>query len=160
MRGLRCAPGDHRPAPVTLSLVDAPVYTYREIIVFLACLWGRFARESVAQETQRAVSAADAAEKSRDGAKDEADRSKAEADRAQAEAERVAVPPVEGVYNVILSDRATGERYALLVERGRLALLGVSDTLEATIPLLIDQTDGKAYAVVVEDGRLKIEETA
>ena len=82
------------------------------------------------------------------------------ADRAQAEAERAVVPPVEGVYNVILSDRATGERYALLVEDGRLALLGVSDTLEATTPLLIDRTDGKAYAVVVEAGRLKIEETA
>ena len=185
-----------------------------------------FARESVVQETQRAASAADAAEKSRDGAKDEADRSKAEADRAarlresievdyealhqavedaeagaarskteasragdsatrseswavggtgtrqgedtnnakywadraQAEAERASVPPVEGVYNVILSDRATGERYALLVENGRLALLGVAGTLEATTPLLIDQTDGTAYAVIVEDGRLKIEE--
>ena len=30
--------------PVTLSLVDASGYTYREIIAFLACLWGRFAR--------------------------------------------------------------------------------------------------------------------
>lgn len=30
--------------PVTLSLVDAFGYTYREIIAFLACLWGRFAR--------------------------------------------------------------------------------------------------------------------
>lgn len=29
---------------VTLSLVDASGYTYREIIAFLACLWGRFAR--------------------------------------------------------------------------------------------------------------------
>ena len=194
-----------------------------------------FAREAAAQDVQRAIDAADAAEKSKAEAKSEANRSKTEADRAaelresieveydalhqavedaeahadrsaseadrardeagragdgatlskswavggtgtrpgedmnnskywadraQAEAERAAVPPVEGVYNVILSDRATGERYALLVERGRLALLGVSDTLEATTPLLIDQTDGKAYAVVVEAGRLKIEETA
>ena len=80
------------------------------------------------------------------------------AGRAQAEAERASVPPVEGVYNIVLEDRITGERYALLVEGGRLVLLGVSDTLEAASPLLIDQTDGTAYAVIVEDGRLKIEE--
>ena len=80
------------------------------------------------------------------------------ADRAQAEAERASVPPVEGVYNIVLADRITGDRYALIVERGRLALLGVSDALEATSPLIIDQADGKAYAVIVEDGRLMIEE--
>ena len=30
--------------PVTLTNVDASGYTYREVIAFLACLWGRFAR--------------------------------------------------------------------------------------------------------------------
>ena len=79
------------------------------------------------------------------------------ADRAQAEAERTSVPPVEGVYNVILSDRVTGERYALLVEDGRLALLGVSDDLDAADLLLVDRESGISYAVIVEGGRLKIE---
>ena len=180
-----------------------------------------FARESAAQDVQRAVDAADAAEKSAAGAKEEADRAadlresievdyealrqavkdaeghadRAEAeakrsgdsaalseswavggtgtrqgedennakywaDRAQAEAERASVPPVEGVYNIVLEDRITGDRYALIIERGRLALLGVSDALEATSPLIIDQTDGKAYSVIVEDGRLAVEESA
>lgn len=80
------------------------------------------------------------------------------AGRAQAEAERASVPPVEGVYNVILDDRVTGERYALLVENGRLVLLGVSDELDAIDLLLIDRKSGISYAVIVEDGRLKIEE--
>lgn len=30
--------------PITLTLVDATGYTYREVIAFLACMWGRFAR--------------------------------------------------------------------------------------------------------------------
>ena len=80
------------------------------------------------------------------------------ADRAQAEAERAAVPPVEGVYNIVLEDRITGDRYALIVERGRLALLGVSDTLEATSPLIVDRTDGKAFVLAVEGGKLMIQE--
>lgn len=185
-----------------------------------------FAREAAAQDVQRAIDAADAAEKSKVGAKaeadraaelresievdyeamhqavedaeghanrseNEADRARGEADRAgdsaalseswavggtgarqgedennarywagraQAEAERVAVPPVEGVYNVILSDRTTGERYALLVEDGRLTLLGVSDELDATHLLLIDRGSGISYAAVVKNGRLIIEE--
>ena len=81
-------------------------------------------------------------------------------DRAQAEAERASVPPVEGVYNIVLEDRITGERYALIIERGRPALLGVSDTLEATSPTIIDHTDGKAYGLIVEGGKLKIEKAA
>lgn len=80
------------------------------------------------------------------------------ADRAQAEAERASVPPVEGVYNIVLEDRATGERYALLVENGRLILLGVAETLEATDLLIIDRVTGIAWNAIVEDGRLKIEE--
>lgn len=30
--------------PITLTLVDAAGYTYRAVIAFLACMWGRFAR--------------------------------------------------------------------------------------------------------------------
>ena len=82
------------------------------------------------------------------------------AGRAQAEAERASVPPVEGVYNIVLEDRITGERYALIVERGRPALLGVSETLEAASPLIIDQTDGRAYGFIVENGKLKIKVAA
>lgn len=67
---------------------------------------------------------------------------------------------VEGVYNIVLADRITGDRYALIVERGRLALLGVSDTLEATIPLLIDRETGIAHTGIVENGRLAVKETA
>lgn len=74
--------------------------------------------------------------------------------------ERASVPLVGGVYNLILRDRVTGERYALLVEEGRLALLGVADTLEATDLLIIDRVTGIAHAVIVENGRLAIEETA
>ena len=70
------------------------------------------------------------------------------------------MPPVEGVYNIVLEDRVTGGRYALIVERGRLGLLGVTDTLVATSPLIIDRTDGKAYALTVEDGRLALEEAS
>lgn len=191
-----------------------------------------FAREAAAQDVQRAVDAADAAEKSKADAKEEADRSKteadraadlrqsidvdykalrqavedaeghadrsaAEADRARDEADRArdgaalseswavggtgtrqdedennskywadqaqayaeqAKTPVDGVYNIILTDSVTAERYTLIVDNGRLALLGVSDDLEATDMLLIDQKTGLAYDVIVESGRLKIEE--
>ena len=68
------------------------------------------------------------------------------------------VPAAAGVYNVILTDRVTAERYALIVENGRLAILGVSETLEATDMNLIDSATGTAYAVVVESGRLALKE--
>lgn len=77
---------------------------------------------------------------------------------AQAEADRATVPVVEGVYNVVLQDRVTGERYALIVENGVLELLGVSDTLNAVTLTLIDPATGTAYAVVVDSGKLAIEE--
>ena len=85
-------------------------------------------------------------------------RAATEANRAQAEADRATVPAVEGVYNMILTDRVTGERYALIVENGRLALLGVAETLEATDMNLIDTATGTAYELTVESGRLTLKE--
>lgn len=83
-----------------------------------------------------------------------------EANRAQAEAERVTVPAASGVYNVILTDRVTKERYALLVENGRLAILGVTKTLNATDMTMIDTATGTAYELTVESGRLNLKEVA
>ena len=85
-------------------------------------------------------------------------RARAEADRAQAEADRATVPAVAGVYNIILSDRVTGERFALIVEDGRPALLRVSRTLEATEMNLIDTVTGTAYKLTAESGRPILEE--
>ena len=123
------------------------------------------ARDSIVQsEKNAAKSASDAsasagsAKKSADNAAQSAADAEVSANRAQAEAERVTVPAAVGVYNVILTDRVTAERYALIVENGRLSLLGVSVTLEATDMNLIDSATGTAYAVVVESGRLVLEE--
>lgn len=80
------------------------------------------------------------------------------ADKAQSEAESVTVPPAANVYNLILTDRNTGEKYALLVESGKIKILGVADTLEATEMTLIDSETGKNYALLVESGVLKLEE--
>lgn len=82
------------------------------------------------------------------------------AGQAQSYAEQASVPPVEGVYNVILTDRVTSERYALLIENGHIKLLGVSDELEATEMRLVDNQTGAAYSLVVNNGRLGIEEVA
>ena len=67
-------------------------------------------------------------------------------------------PPESGAYNVILTDQTTGERYALLVENGRLVLLGISEMIEETETTLIDAATGKAYELIVEDGRLNLKE--
>ena len=80
------------------------------------------------------------------------------ANKAQAEADRATVPAVAGLYNLVLQDRDTGERYALIVEDSTLKLLGVSDTLDATRQQLIDTASGTAYELVVESGTLKLEE--
>ena len=80
------------------------------------------------------------------------------ANRAQAEADRATIPAVSGVYNVILTDSVTGGRYALIVENGRLAILGVSDTFEATDMKFIDSATGTAYELTVESGRLNLKE--
>lgn len=77
---------------------------------------------------------------------------------ARAEADRATIPAVAGVYNTILTDSVTGERYALIVENGRPALLGVSETLEATDMVFIDHATGSSYIMGVENGRPYIQE--
>ncbi|MBR2132912.1 MAG: hypothetical protein IJ955_10350 [Oscillospiraceae bacterium] len=123
------------------------------------------ARDSVVVDESKLAQAVSDASASATSAKASADKSaqsaadaEESANRAQAEAERVTVPAAAGVYNVILTDRVTAERYALIVENGRLAILGVSETLEATDMNLIDSATGTAYAVVVESGRLALKE--
>lgn len=112
----------------------------------------------LAQAVSGASASATSAKQSADNAAQSAADAEESANRAQAEAERVTVPAAAGVYNVILTDRVTAERYALIVENGRLSLLGVSETLEATDINLIDNATGTAYNVVVESGRLVLEE--
>lgn len=82
------------------------------------------------------------------------------ANQAQGYAHDATVPAVEGVYNVILTDTVTADRYALIVENGTLKLLGVSNTLDATDMTLVDSSTGTAYSLIVEDGTLKLEEVA
>lgn len=89
---------------------------------------------------------------------EDANNSKYWASVAQAEADRATVPAAVGMYNVILTDRVTGERYALIVEDGVLKLLGVSESLDAVELTLIDSASGTAYTVVIDDGKLAIEE--
>ena len=88
----------------------------------------------------------------------ESERAEKEANRARAEAESVRVPAAVGLYNVILEDRVTGDRYALLVEDGKLEILGVSNTLEATELNLIDSATGVAYELLVESGKITLQE--
>lgn len=123
------------------------------------------ARDSIAVDEEKLAQAVSSATVSAASAKDSEDKAAksaadaiSEANRAQAEADRVTVPAAVGVYNVILTDRVTAERYALIVENGRLSLLGVSETLEATDMNLIDSATGTAYAVLVESGRIILEE--
>jgi len=80
------------------------------------------------------------------------------ADKAQAEADRASVPALEGVYNIILVDRITLQKYALLVEGKRLKILGVSDEFTETEMTLIDVQTGLSYNVVVDNGEIGIEE--
>lgn len=82
------------------------------------------------------------------------------ANQAQGYAQEATVPAVEGVYNIILTDTVTSDRYALIVENGTLKLLGVSNTLNATELNLVDSSTGTAYELIVEDGTLKLEEVA
>ena len=111
-----------------------------------------------------AVSAAEAADNaaaagtSAVGAAASESAARSAADRAQAEAERASVPAVEGVYNVVLADRVTGERYALITEEGGLTLLSVSRAVNAAELTLIDNVSGTAYAVEVENGGLILKE--
>ena len=75
---------------------------------------------------------------------------------AQAEADRATTPAAVGVYNYILQDRITGDKYALLIENGTLELLGVSDTLDAKDLKLIDVETGISYELITESGNLKL----
>lgn len=86
------------------------------------------------------------------------EQARSEADRAQAEAERASVPAVDGVYNIIIVDRITGDKYALIVENGVLEILGVSNTLKATELNLIDSVTGVAYELLVESGKITLQE--
>ena len=123
------------------------------------------ARDSIVVDEAKlsqAVSSASASETSAKVSEDNAAASEIAAidaaNRAQAEADRATIPAVSGVYNVILTDSVTGGRYALIVENGRLAILGVSDTLDATNMNFIDTATGAAYELTVESGRLNLKE--
>lgn len=92
-------------------------------------------------------------------AAENADEAKRWADVAQGHAESMTVPAAEGVYNVVLQDRAVmSDRYALIVENGVLKLLGVKNTLDAATPTLIDTSSGTGWKLAVENGKLLIEE--
>lgn len=116
------------------------------------------ARDDAEQARQNAKTSETNAAKSETAAKSSETNAERSANRAQAEAERVTVPAAVGVYNVVLTDRVTNERYALIVEDGRLALLGVSADLNSVEVNLIDNTTGTAYTVAVESGRMILEE--
>ena len=113
---------------------------------------------SAGQSAQSAAESAQEASGSAQAAEDHAQSAEYYAGLSQAAAEGIAIPAVEGVYNVILSDRVTGDQYALIVESGVLKLLGVSGGLTATELELPDLTTGTGYALVVEDGTLKLQE--
>lgn len=116
------------------------------------------ARDSIVLDEQKMAQAvSDAAESADKAAASEANAKQSET-LAQSYAEQASVPAVAGVYNVVLTDRVTAERYALIVENGGLKLLGVSDSLDATELTLIDNGTGVSYAVVIESGKLILEE--
>ena len=118
----------------------------------------RIVTEAAAEVVAEANEFATIAQTSADNAAQSAADAEESANRAQAEADRATIPAVSGVYNVVLTDRVTAERYALIVENGRLSLLGVSESLDSAEVNLIDNTTGTAYAVVVESGKLILEE--
>ena len=113
---------------------------------------------AAARSAQSALQAVSDAQDKVEEAADEADRAEEEANRAQAEAERVTVPAAVGVYNIILQDRVTDQRYALLIENGLICTLEVRNDLDATEMLLVDNTTGTTYVLGVDAGNLYIEE--
>lgn len=123
------------------------------------------AAKSASEAKQSETNAADSAKLSESWAVGGTDKrtgenennSKYWADRAQTYAEQ-AKTPAENVYSVILTDSITAEKYALVVDNGRLALLGVSNDLDSAEIALVDQNTGMAYNVIVESGKLKIQE--
>lgn len=121
--------------------------------------------QKMAQAVQDAAGSVGAASNQADRAKTEADRAEAEADeaeewaaKAQGYAESASTPAVAGVYNIVLIDRVTEQRYALIVENGTLVLLGVSENVQATELTLIDNSTGTSYAVVIDSGKLILKE--
>lgn len=104
-----------------------------------------------------AASALQAAQRAKE-AQAEAQEAEAQANRAQAEADRATVPAVAGIYNIIIPDRTTGEKYAVLFEGGKLYLLGVAATMQATDFVLVDSASGKNYRLGVENKLLIVEE--
>lgn len=107
---------------------------------------------------QAAADSAAGALASRNAAADSAQAASKEADRAQAEAERATVPTAEGVYNLILEDRATGEKYAIIVENALLSLLSIQTEVDPRDINVVDQTTGKVYRLRVESGAMYYEE--
>ena len=114
--------------------------------------------QKMAQAVENAENSAAAAETSAENAAESEAGAVEAMNRAQAYAEQASVPAVEGVYNVVLTDRETGERYALIVENGVLKMLGVSESLDSTSLTLIDNATGVAYEVIAEGGILKLME--
>ena len=110
---------------------------------------------TLAEETKINADNAAESERAAEEARTAAEKARGEA---QSYAEQAAVPAAPGVYNVILTDRITAERYALIVEGGRLKLLGVSNSLDAADLTLIDSSTGVSYSVVIERGKLILEE--
>lgn len=79
---------------------------------------------------------------------------------AEAAAEGVLPPAAVTLYNVILQDRSTGQKYALQVDDGRLRLLGIRSDIEATTPQIIDIATGLPYNLAVDNGVILIEEAS
>lgn len=110
----------------------------------------RYMQQAQADATEAASHADASGQNARDA--------QAWANKAQAEAERATVPAVEGVYNVVLTDRETKEQWALIAENGALKLLGVDYPTSTTEPVMIDIATGAAYELIVEGGVLKLME--
>ena len=68
------------------------------------------------------------------------------------------MPAVDGIYNIVLTDRVTGEKFALIVEDGVLHLLSVNYDTATETPVLIDNNTGTAYQMIAEGGVLKLME--
>ena len=115
--------------------------------------------ENAALKSQQAAAAsAGAALASQQAAASSAQAASKEADRAQAEAERASVPAVEGVYNIILQDRTTNAKYAVIAENGVLTLLAVSTGVVSQNVNVVDPDTGKVYQLYASGGSLAIEE--
>ena len=77
---------------------------------------------------------------------------------AMEQADRASVPPVEGVYNVVVTDRITGDKYAVVAVNGRLTLLACSADTDTANLQLVDVDTGITYSLIAESGRLVLEE--